>query len=258
MLFKRGHAVHHSGGKAPVAKQSATRPFTSDDDNYMARRDRSYSPDSSNKRVRPSHRSPRSPSPTRRSQRPDNRDRDRDWDRDRRDRDKDRDRDRYRDDRHRDDRRRDSYKDSGRDDRRRSRSRERRDRDRRPASPNHPVTHPVDKVENGTARASPTPGSGAATPGPEDEKLKAKRAKLEAWKKEREAKKALDSAKAKAMALAGKSAAPSELTSTHNRTPTFHTTWSFSSILLTARETSCGPESLSIRWSRSQRPTDQG
>jgi len=36
--------------------------------------------------------------------------------------------------------------------------------------------------------------------------MKAKRAKLEAWKKEREAKKALDEAKAKAMALAGKSA----------------------------------------------------
>ncbi|GLB33678.1 putative helicase superfamily c-terminal domain [Lyophyllum shimeji] len=35
--------------------------------------------------------------------------------------------------------------------------------------------------------------------------MKAKRAKLEAWKKEREAKKALDEAKAKAMALAGKS-----------------------------------------------------
>lgn len=36
--------------------------------------------------------------------------------------------------------------------------------------------------------------------------MKAKRARLEAWKKEREAKKALDEAKAKAMALAGKSA----------------------------------------------------
>ena len=40
--------------------------------------------------------------------------------------------------------------------------------------------------------------------------MKAKRAKLEAWKKEREAKKALDEAKAKAMALAGKSV-PGEL-----------------------------------------------
>ncbi|KAF8076257.1 P-loop containing nucleoside triphosphate hydrolase protein [Lyophyllum atratum] len=37
--------------------------------------------------------------------------------------------------------------------------------------------------------------------------MKEKRAKLEAWKKEREAKKALDEAKAKAMALAGKSVA---------------------------------------------------
>lgn len=47
------------------------------------------------------------------------------------------------------------------------------------------------------------------TPPPEDEKLRAKRAKYEAWKKEREAKKALDEAKAKAkaMALAGKSVA---------------------------------------------------
>ena len=39
----------------------------------------------------------------------------------------------------------------------------------------------------------------------EDEKMRAKRERLEAWKKEREAKKALDEAKAKAMALAGKS-----------------------------------------------------
>ncbi|KAG5648687.1 hypothetical protein DXG03_000033 [Asterophora parasitica] len=64
----------------------------------------------------------------------------------------------------------------------------RRDRDRRPTPP----------------RAAPA--EAVQTPPPEDEKLKAKRAKLEAWKKEREAKKALDEAKAKAMALAGKSA----------------------------------------------------
>ena len=191
----------------------------------MARRDRSYSPDSPNKRVRPSHRSsPRSPSPTRRNaQRPirsrydDDRDRDRDRDgyhrerdrerdrdrererereRDReRDRDRDRDRDRYRDDRYRDDRRRD-YRDDRRDDRRRSRSRDRRDRDR-PASPH---------------RGGPPPAeSKPATPPVEDEKLKAKRARLEAWKKERDAKKALDEAKAKAMALAGKSAAGEQI-----------------------------------------------
>ncbi|KAJ8464013.1 hypothetical protein ONZ51_g9873 [Trametes cubensis] len=197
----------------------------------MARRDRSYSPDSPNKRVRPSHRSsPRSPSPTRRNaQRPtrsrydEDRDRDgyrdrererdghrdrdshRDRDRERdvrdrdreRDRDRDRDRDRYRDDRYRDDRRRD-YRDDRRDERRRSRSRERRDRDRPPSPP----------------RAQPQPESKPATPPVEDEKLKAKRAKLEAWKKEREAKKALDEAKAKAMALAGKSAAAATTTST--------------------------------------------
>ena len=184
----------------------------------MARRDRSYSPDSPNKRVRPSHRSPRSPSPTRRnaprptrSRYDDDRDRDgyrdrdrdrerdrdrgdreRDRDRDReRDRDSHRDRDRYRDDRYRDDRRRD-YRDDRRDDRRRSRSRDRAHRDR-PASP---------------ARTQPPsqPDSKNSTPPVEDEKLKAKRARLEAWKKERDAKKALDEAKVKAMALAGKTA----------------------------------------------------
>ncbi|KAF8665605.1 hypothetical protein AX16_000061 [Volvariella volvacea WC 439] len=154
----------------------------------MVRRDRSLSPETSNKRVRQSHRSPRSPSPTRRStQRTSIRsryddDRERDWDRVR-DRDN-----RYRDDRYRDDRRRDY-----RDDRRRSRSRE-----RRPA----PGTPPRGQA---TQEAAPTPVPAAA---PEDEKMKAKRAKLEAWKKEREAKKALDEAKAKAMALAGKSAPP--------------------------------------------------
>ncbi|TBU46582.1 P-loop containing nucleoside triphosphate hydrolase protein [Dichomitus squalens] len=186
----------------------------------MARRDRSYSPDSPNKRVRPSHRSsPRSPSPTRRNaprptrsrydddrDRDGHRDRDRERERDRerdrdrardkdrerereRDRDRDghRDRDRYRDDRHRDDRRRDY-----RDDRRRSRSRDRARHDRPPSPPR---TQPPSQ-----------PDSKSSTPPVEDEKLKAKRARLEAWKKERDAKKALDEAKVKAMALAGKSA----------------------------------------------------
>ncbi|KAF5387718.1 hypothetical protein D9615_000271 [Tricholomella constricta] len=165
----------------------------------MARRDRSYSPETSNKRVRPSHRSsPRSPSPTRRNtQRPsnrprhdDDRDRDRDWNRPR-DRG-----DRYHDDKYRDDRRRD-YRDSSRDDRRDDRRRSRsRSRERRPPTP--PRLQPLSEA--------------VQTPPPEDEKRKAKRAKLEAWKKEREAKKALDEAKAKAMALAGKSA-PGEFTS---------------------------------------------
>ncbi|KII94684.1 hypothetical protein PLICRDRAFT_33500 [Plicaturopsis crispa FD-325 SS-3] len=166
----------------------------------MARRDRSYSPDSSNKRVRLSHRSsPRSPSPTRRStQRPSNRsryddDRDRERERDR-DKPRDRDRDRYRDDRYRDDRRRDSYRDDRRDDRRRSRSRSPRDRRDRP-----PPSEPKAQPEAESSKPKLTPA--------EDEKLKAKKAKLEAWKKEREAKKALDEAKVKAMALASKKAA---------------------------------------------------
>ncbi|KAJ4472349.1 P-loop containing nucleoside triphosphate hydrolase protein [Lentinula aciculospora] len=52
---------------------------------------------------------------------------------------------------------------------------------------------------------SPTPVE-TATPPAEDEAIRAKRARLEAWKKQREAQKALGEAKAKAMALAGKSA----------------------------------------------------
>lgn len=179
----------------------------------MARRDRSYSPDSPNKRVRPSHRSsPRSPSPTRRhAQRPTRSryddDRDRDSHRER-DRDRDRERDRYRDDRYRDDRRRD-YRDDRRDDRdrRRSRSRERRDRER----------------QQSPSRAVPAQEKKGETPPVEDEKLKSKRAKLEAWKKEREAKKALDEAKAKAMALAGKSV-PGAYCRYARRNSGFHTT----------------------------------
>jgi ATP-dependent RNA helicase DDX46/PRP5 len=157
----------------------------------MARRDRSHSPETSNKRVRSSHRSsPRSPSPTRRSiQRTSNRSRYDDDRRDReRDRPRDRERDRHRDDRYRDDRRRDSYRDDRRDERRRSRSRDYKDRDRHPPAIPTKSTEPI------------------STPPPEDDKVKDRRAKLEAWKKEREAKKALDEAKAKAMALAGKTA----------------------------------------------------
>ncbi|KAF6762360.1 pre-mRNA-processing ATP-dependent RNA helicase PRP5 [Ephemerocybe angulata] len=153
----------------------------------MARRDRSASPDTPNKRVRPSHRSPRSPSPTRRK-----------WDRDRyRDRDRDghRDRDRYRDDRYRDDRRGPSHPHPARDDRRDDKRRSSRSRERRPHSP--PPRAALAPAE--ASKATPTPP-------PEDEKVRAKRAKFEAWKKEREAKKALDEAKAKAMALAGKTA----------------------------------------------------
>ena len=203
----------------------------------MARRDRSYSPDSPNKRVRPSHRSPRSPSPTRRNaprptrsrydddrDRDGYRDRDRDRERDRererdrgdrerdsrrdRDRDSHRDRDRYRDDRYRDDRRRD-YRDDRRDDRRRSPSGDYARRDR-PPSPFH-------------MQPPSQPDSKNSTPPVEDEKLKAKRARLEAWKKERDAKKALDEAKAKAMALAGKTA-PGEFVPPLPCISRFHTT----------------------------------
>lgn len=171
----------------------------------MARRDRSYSPDAANKRVRSSYRSsPRSPSPTRRNVRPSDKSRYDDRDRDRGDRDRERERDRYRDERYRDDRRRDSYRDerdrreARRDDRRpRSRSRDRRERDRERDRQPSPARQ---SKESKPA----TPAS--ATPPVEDEKLRAKRERLEAWKKEREAKKALDEAKAKAMALAGKSA----------------------------------------------------
>ncbi|KAJ3937298.1 MAG: P-loop containing nucleoside triphosphate hydrolase protein [Lentinula lateritia] len=187
----------------------------------MVRRDRSYSPDSSNKRVRHSHRSsPRSPSPTRRSsQRSSNRkyedERARDWDRDRerervrdrdrdrdrdRERDRDRDRDRYRDDRHKEDRRRDHRDDN----KRLSPSRE-RERDRRPASP---------RKDN--PRDSPAPGATPAPATQEDDAIKAKRARLEAWKKQREAQKALGEAKAKAMALAGKSAPPAPNNTNNN------------------------------------------
>ncbi|KZV69850.1 P-loop containing nucleoside triphosphate hydrolase protein [Peniophora sp. CONT] len=172
----------------------------------MARRDRSYSPDSPNKRVRQSHRS-RSPSPTRRTaQRTSSRYDDRYDDRDRRDRGERRDRDRYDDrprdrdpGRHRDDKR--GYRDDRdrRDDRRRPSSRE-----RRPSPPARERDAPKEPP-----KAEPKPATPTTTP-VEDEKLKAKRAKLEAWKKEREAQKALDAAKAQAsaMALAGKAPPP--------------------------------------------------
>jgi ATP-dependent RNA helicase DDX46/PRP5 len=151
----------------------------------MPRRDRSRSPDSPYKKVRQSAHS-RSPSPTRRYHQRSRHDDDRDRDRER-DRDRDRDRrghDRRDRDRDRDHDRRDRDKDRHRrDDRRRSRSAERE----RPR-------------ENG---AVATPPSKTATPPVEDEKMRAKRERLEAWKRDR-GKKSLGDAKAKAMALAGK------------------------------------------------------
>ena len=156
----------------------------------MPRDKRSHSPDpqhGSYKRSKQSHRSSRSPSPTRRPRnaRADYRDRDRDSRRD------------DWDSRRKDDRRRSHSREKRRSrSRDRDRDRDRRDRDRRPLTP--PRSRPVEALKPTTA----TP------PVSEDPKIKAKRERLEAWKKEREAKKALDEAKAKAMALAGKSAPP--------------------------------------------------
>lgn len=73
-----------------------------------------------------------------------------------------------------------------------------------------PGSRPKTPQPNGTPTAAPgTPNPDApaqtATPRTAEEQAQAdKQARLAAWKKEREAKKALDGAKAKAMALAGK------------------------------------------------------
>ncbi|KAJ2930195.1 hypothetical protein H1R20_g6883, partial [Candolleomyces eurysporus] len=92
----------------------------------------------------------------------------------------------------------------------------RRDRSPTPDTPNkrHSPARPPPSAEPIAAVAATS--TATPTPPPEDEKLKAKRAKFEAWKKEREAKKALDEAKVKAMALAGKTASAS---STSNGKP---------------------------------------
>lgn len=183
----------------------------------MARRNRSRSrsPDVSQKRVRSSYHSPRSPSPTRRN-RPN--DRSRYDDRDRRDGDR-RERDRYGDDKRRDSHRherdrRDDRRDVRRDDRRddrdrrpRSRSHDRRDRDHERDRHTSPK-----RVEDSTKPSTPVQPISA-----EDEKVRKRREKLEAWKKENAAKKALDEAKAKAMALAGKTAAGEFLVASRSR-----------------------------------------
>lgn len=128
------------------------------------------------------------------------RDRDRDY---ARDRDRDRDRDRYRDSRDYRDRDRDRDRDRGR---RRTPSRERERRRSRSRDKDRPAERPPPPAGNGTPAAQDKPAAG--TPAPvEDEKQRLKRERLEAWKKEREAKKALDEAKAKALALASKSGA---------------------------------------------------
>lgn len=169
----------------------------------MARRDRSRSPDTSNKRVR-SHRSPRSPSPTRRQRASNRYDDVKDvkssgdsnvWDIKDRDRARDRDRERQREERHREERRKEQIREERE---RRERAREDRERERRRS-----------RSRERTAAATPgQPASATGTPPVEDDKVKARRDKLEAWRKARDASKALDEAKAKAMALAGKVAPP--------------------------------------------------
>ncbi|KIY73731.1 P-loop containing nucleoside triphosphate hydrolase protein [Cylindrobasidium torrendii FP15055 ss-10] len=150
----------------------------------MARRDRSRSPDSSNKRVRPSHRSPRSPSPTGRY--PD-KDRDRkdnnSWDARDLDRARARDRERRREEQAREERKREEI--------RRERARIEREKEDR-------------RREEERSRAA----SASGTPQPEDDKKKARLDKLAAWRKTRDAAKALDTAKAKAFALAGRAPPP--------------------------------------------------
>lgn len=163
----------------------------------MPRDKRSHSPEDHgyHKRSKQSHRSSRSPSPTwrTRNSKSDFRDKDReprrdDWDT-----------------RRKDDKRRSHSRERRRSrsrDRRRSRSRDRdrdRDRDRRDRDRDSRATPPRSRLADAEKPQGTTP------PSVEDPKIVARRERLEAWKKEREAKKALDEAKAKAMALAGKS-----------------------------------------------------
>lgn len=65
---------------------------------------------------------------------------------------------------------------------------------------NVPAIAPVPAISNLNANAAPV----------EDEKKRAARERLETWKREREAKKSLGDAKAKAMALAGKQGVTSQ------------------------------------------------
>ncbi len=166
----------------------------------MPRRSRSPSPDLSHKRRKPYSANPSRdyPSPTRHQHHQPRGDFD-DRRRDKRDHDRDgRDYDR----------------------RRRSRSRDRRDRDRerdRSPPPRSGSLKGDAANPSGSAAIAENGGSGSNTPkaDPElDEKMRAKRERLEAWKRDRDAKKALSEAKAKALALAaGKGAPAGELSS---------------------------------------------
>lgn len=249
--------------------------LTTNKHSSMPRRTPSRSPSPDAKRRKQSHsynttRS-RSPSPTRYSRqgrRGDDRRDSRDYrydDRDRgtgreshRDREKDRDRggrrDRY-DDRYDD---RDSRTPRDSNARRRSRSPQ-----PAPATKNNSKTTSADTKTNGSASPAPT-GPVASTE--EDEKLKAKRARLEAWKREQGAKKALSEAKAKAAALAsGKSA--STTSEYHSRliislladfTPLdrLHCRYHYSGPIAPC-QTGCSTESYSVKWTWSERPSSK-
>jgi hypothetical protein len=144
-------------------------------DAEMPRRSRSPSPDLSHKRRKPYSANPSRdyPSPTRHQHHQPRSDFD-DRRRDKRDYDRDgRDYDR----------------------RRRSRSRDRRDRDR-------------DRDRSPPPRSGSLKGDTANADPELDEKMRAKRERLEAWKRDRDAKKALSEAKAKALALAAGKGAP--------------------------------------------------
>ena len=179
-------------------------------DDMAPRRSRSRSPESSRKRSKPNVSYQRDESPTRRHRQGQPASAGDSYRRDSRDY-RDRDHRDYRDRDHRD------HRDRDRDYRRRSRSRDYDDRRRRsrshdrdrPASSSTPAALPTPAPGtpgSSTPQHTTAPGA-AATPPVEDEKQRLKRERLEAWKKQREAAKALDEAKAKALALAGKSGA---------------------------------------------------
>ena len=152
--------------------------------------------------------------------------------RDRYERDRDRERDRYRDR----DRERERERERERGERERERDREkgnktpREDRERTlphtptnghsningTATPSSKMPLPASQFKSATASSASRAVNSPAPPprqqpeaiSTEEEERRKKKERLEAWKREREAKKALNDAKAKAMALAGKTAPP--------------------------------------------------
>lgn len=181
----------------------------------MPRRSPSRSPSPDPKRRKQSHSysntRPRSPSPTRYSRQGSRRGDDRRDSRDYRYDDRGAARDSYRGgDRDRDrGGRHDRYDD--RDSRApRDTNGRRRSRSRSPPPPANGKSAVGASVVDSKSNGSATPAVPAtpAISAEEEEKLKAKRARLEAWKKEQGAKKALNEAKAKAAALASGRPAP--------------------------------------------------